>query len=84
MKPTGELIAGELSTGLLQEGGAVANAMPPATAVKSSVERLDAMTDDMVDTSELPPLTEKFFTTARWRTPGQALKVLDEAVDITH
>jgi len=27
------------------------------------------MTDDMIDTSEIPPLTKEFFATAKWRMP---------------
>ena len=36
---------------------------------KTNLERLDAMTDDMIDTSDIPPLTERFFATAKWRMP---------------
>jgi len=36
------------------------------------------MTDDMIDTSDIPPLTEKFFTTARWRMPKPKVKVTVE------
>jgi len=45
---------------------------------KTNLERLDAMTDDMIDTSDIPPLTEKFFTTARWRMPKPKVKVTVE------
>jgi len=35
---------------------------------------IDALTDEMIDRSELPPLDESFFARARWRIPeGQAL-----------
>jgi len=37
--------------------------------IKTNLERLDAITDDMIDTSDIPPLTEKFFKTAKWRLP---------------
>jgi len=36
---------------------------------KTNLEFLDTMTDDMIDTSDIPPLTEKFFSTAKWRMP---------------
>ena len=42
------------------------------------MERLDAMTDDMIDTSDIPPLTDKFFATAKWRMPKQKVKVTVE------
>ena len=32
-------------------------------------ERIDAMTDDEIDTSEIPPLTDEFFKRARVRLP---------------
>jgi len=31
--------------------------------------RIDAMTDEMIDTSDIPPLSEKFFAKAAWRMP---------------
>ncbi|MEW6717395.1 MAG: BrnA antitoxin family protein [Chloroflexota bacterium] len=45
---------------------------------KTNLERFDAMTDDMIDTSEIPPLTEEFFTTAKWRMPKPKVKVTVE------
>jgi uncharacterized protein (DUF4415 family) len=36
------------------------------------------MTDDMIDTSDIPPLTEKFFATAKWRIPKSKVKVTVE------
>ncbi len=35
----------------------------------TDLEQLDAMTDEMIDTSDIPPLTEEFFATAQWRMP---------------
>ena len=32
-------------------------------------ERIDAMTDDEIDTSDIPPLTDKFFKRATIRLP---------------
>ena len=36
---------------------------------KTNLERLDTMIDNMIDTSDIPPLTEDFFATAKWRMP---------------
>lgn len=32
--------------------------------------RVDALTDDEIDTSEIPPLSEDFFRRASWRAPA--------------
>lgn len=32
-------------------------------------ERIDAMTDEMIDTSDIPPLSDEFFAKATWRMP---------------
>ena len=45
---------------------------------KTNLERFDAMTDEMIDTSEIPPLTEAFFATAKWRMPKPKVKVTVE------
>ena len=45
---------------------------------KTNLEHFDALTDDMIDTSEIPPLTEEFFTTAQWRMPKPKVKVVVE------
>lgn len=45
---------------------------------KTNLERFDAMTDDMIDTSEIPLLTEEFFATAKWRMPKPKVKVTVE------
>lgn len=37
--------------------------------------RLDNMTDEEVDTSDIPPLSEAFFETAQWRMPGKKTAV---------
>lgn len=46
--------------------------------IKTNLERLDALTDDQIDTSDIPPLTEKFFKTAKWRLPKDKVKVTVE------
>jgi uncharacterized protein (DUF4415 family) len=45
---------------------------------KTNLEALDALTDDLIDTSDSPPLTDKFFTTAKWRKPKAKVKVTVE------
>lgn len=37
--------------------------------------RIDAMKDDEIDTSDIPPLTEEFFKRAKWRDPTPTLTV---------
>jgi len=34
-------------------------------------ERVDALTDELIDTSDIPPLSEDFFARATLRTPQQ-------------
>jgi uncharacterized protein (DUF4415 family) len=46
--------------------------------IKTDLNRLDRMTDEMIDTSDIPPLTEKFFATAKWRMPKSTVKVTVE------
>lgn len=45
---------------------------------ETNLARFDEMTDDMIDTSEIPPLTEEFFQNATWRLPKQPVKVTIE------
>jgi uncharacterized protein (DUF4415 family) len=37
---------------------------------KTNWTRVDALTDDDIDTTEAPALSEDFFRRARWRTPA--------------
>lgn len=37
--------------------------------------RIDAMTDEAIDTSDIPPLSDDFFTKAAWRMPQSAVAV---------
>ena len=39
---------------------------------KTDWERIDAMTDDEIDVSASPPLTDNFFAKARWLMPGES------------
>jgi uncharacterized protein (DUF4415 family) len=36
---------------------------------------IDALNDETIDRSELPPLDDSFFTRARWRMPEKAVAV---------
>lgn len=45
---------------------------------KTNLDRFDALTDEMIDTSDIPHLTEDFFTSANWRMPKDKVKVLVE------
>lgn len=38
-------------------------------------DRIGAMTDEMIDASDIPPLTESFFSKATLRTPRQPVPV---------
>jgi uncharacterized protein (DUF4415 family) len=46
--------------------------------IKTNLDRFDAMTDDMIDTSDIPPLTEEFFASAKWRMPKNKVRVTVE------
>lgn len=37
--------------------------------------RVDAMTDEMIDTSDIPPLSDEFFAQATWRTPRPPVSI---------
>jgi uncharacterized protein (DUF4415 family) len=45
---------------------------------KTNLEHFDAMTDDEIDMSEIPLLTEAFFSTAKWRMPKPKVAVTVE------
>ena len=45
---------------------------------KTDLDRFDALTDDMIDTSDIPQLTESFFASAKWRMPKDKIKVVVE------
>ena len=42
------------------------------------MELFDAMSDDMIDTSDIPPLSEDFFDKATWRIPESPVTVTIE------
>jgi len=37
--------------------------------------RIDSMTDEEIDTSDIPPLDEEFFAAAQWRMPKRKTAV---------
>lgn len=43
--------------------------------------RIDAMTDDDIDTSDIPPLTEEFFSKAKLRMPSSPMATVAVPVD---
>lgn len=43
-----------------------------SSSSKTEWERLDALTDEDIDTSDSPPLTNEFFVNARWLMPGES------------
>lgn len=45
---------------------------------KTNLDRFDVMTDEMIDTSEIPLLTEEFFKAAKWRMPKEKVKITVE------
>ena len=42
---------------------------------KTDWSRIDALTDEEIDTSDIPPLTEEFFSKSRWWKPVKLLNV---------
>jgi uncharacterized protein (DUF4415 family) len=43
--------------------------------------RIDAMSDDEIDTSDIPPLTDEFFAKAKLRMPSSPLSTVAIRVD---
>jgi uncharacterized protein (DUF4415 family) len=48
---------------------------------KTDWARIDAMSDDEIDTSDIPPLTDKFFSTAKLRMPSSSLATVAIRID---
>ena len=42
---------------------------------ETDLARFDSMTDDMIDTSDIPPLSDEFFQQATWRMPAPTAEV---------
>ena len=45
---------------------------------RTNLDRFDALTDDMIDTSDIAPLDDKFFESAKWRIPNNKIKLTVE------
>jgi uncharacterized protein (DUF4415 family) len=43
---------------------------------KTNWDKVDALTEAEIDTSDIPPLSEEFFTKSRWWKPMSSLDVL--------
>jgi uncharacterized protein (DUF4415 family) len=43
--------------------------------------RIDAMSDDEIDTSDIPPLTDEFFSKAKLRMPSSPLSTVAVRID---
>ncbi|MGQ9554325.1 MAG: BrnA antitoxin family protein [Anaerolineae bacterium] len=39
------------------------------------------MTDEMIDTSDIPPLDDEFFARAKWRMPGKEAVIVQVRID---
>lgn len=48
---------------------------------KTDWARVDAMSDDEIDTSDIPPLTDDFFANAKLRMPSSSLATVAIRVD---
>lgn len=48
------------------------------TASRTDWARIDAMSDDDIDTSDIPPLTEEELSRSWWRFPAPARSVVTE------
>lgn len=52
------------------------NADDMSNTSKTDWNRIDAMSDENIDTSDIPPLSEEFFDKAKLRMPKTPVKVL--------
>jgi uncharacterized protein (DUF4415 family) len=48
---------------------------------KTNWDRIDAMPDDEIDTSDIPPLTDDFFSNAKLRMPASSSATVSIRVD---
>ena len=48
---------------------------------RTNWDQIDAMTDDDIDTSDIPPLTEEFFSKAKLRMPSHLISRVAVHVD---
>jgi len=49
---------------------------------KTNWARIDAMTDDDIDTSDIPPLDEAFFAKAKLRMPQSTVSMVTVPIDV--
>ncbi len=52
------------------------NAVDIKNISESDWERIDAMTDEQIDTSDIPPLDDDFFANAQLRMPKEKASVM--------
>ncbi len=43
---------------------------------RTNWQKVDSLTEEEIDTSDIPPLTEEFFRNSRWWKPVEPLNVL--------
>ncbi|WP_017747708.1 BrnA antitoxin family protein [Scytonema hofmannii] len=43
---------------------------------RTNWDKVDALTEDEIDTSDIPPLTEDFFSKSHWRKPVSSPSIL--------
>jgi len=43
---------------------------------KTNWEKVDALTEEEIDTSDIPPLTEEFFSKSKWWKPITSLNII--------
>ena len=59
------------------------NANDSKTPSETNWARIEQMTDEQIDTSDIPELGEEFFARARWRKPtGRVPVTLDVDADV--
>ena len=52
------------------------NAQHTNNSSETNWERIDALTDETIDTSDIPPLTESFFVRAKIRMPRKSVPIM--------
>ena len=48
---------------------------------KTDWSKIDAMTDEDIDTSDIPPLSEEFFASSKLRLPLSISRAYEEVID---
>jgi hypothetical protein len=51
-----------------------------SSSSKTNWKRIDIMTDDDIDTSDSPPLTDELLAKAKWLMPGESASHQKEAL----